>query len=106
MRRGAQIGASNTAIDNWMIRRTISPSAAPVGRHWWSGSGVAVTPNKKALKRMAGQRAGMTRAKIVDAAVKLWDAAGPDGFTIRKLAAQLKVVPTTTARMLRGALAS
>ena len=36
----------------------------------------------------------MTRAKIVDAAVKLWDSAGPEGFTIRKLA-KLKVVPTT-----------
>jgi len=46
----------------------------------------------------------MTRAKIVDAAVKLWDAAGPDGFTIRKLAAQLKVVPTTIRAHVKGGL--
>ena len=68
------------------------------------GGGVAVTINKKAPKRKAGQRAGMTRAKIVDAAVKLWDAAGPDGFTIRKLAAQLKVVPTTIRAHVKGGL--
>ena len=49
------------------------------------GGGVALI-FKKPTKRKAGQRAGMTRAKIVDAAVKLWDSAGPEGFTIRKLA--------------------
>lgn len=60
------------------------------------GGGVGLTINKKAApKRKAGQRAGMTPAKIVDAAVKLWDAAGPEGFTIRRLARELKVVPTT-----------
>jgi AcrR family transcriptional regulator len=50
---------------------------------------------KKIKKRKAGERAGMTRAKIAKAAIKLWDEAGPDGFTIRKLAVRLKVVPTT-----------
>jgi len=52
------------------------------------GGGVALI-FKKPTKRKAGQRAGMTRVKIVDAAVKLWDSAGPEGFTIRKLALQL-----------------
>jgi hypothetical protein len=40
---------------------------------------------KKPPKRKAGQRAGLTRAKILDAPVKLWDDAGPNGFAIRKL---------------------
>jgi hypothetical protein len=40
---------------------------------------------ERGAKRKFGQRAGMTRAKIVDAAVKLWEAAGPEGFKIRKL---------------------
>src|SRR5271165_944072 len=47
----------------------------------------------------------MTRAKIVDAAVKLWDSAGPEGFTIRKLAARLKVVPTTIRAHVKGGIA-
>ena len=59
---------------------------------------------KKAPKRKAGQRAGVTRAKIVDAAVKLWEAAGPEGFTIRKLAVQLKVVPTTIHAHVKGGI--
>ena len=46
----------------------------------------------------------MTRAKIVDAAVKLWDSAGPEGFTIRKLALQLKVVPTTIRAHVKGGI--
>jgi AcrR family transcriptional regulator len=50
---------------------------------------------KKSRKRKAGQRAGMTRAKIANAAIKLWDEGGHDGFAIRKLAVRLKVVPTT-----------
>jgi len=37
----------------------------------------------KAKKRKAGTRAGMTRAKIVDAATKLWLSGGPDNFSIR-----------------------
>jgi AcrR family transcriptional regulator len=60
---------------------------------------------RKTTKRKAGQRAGMTRAKIVDAAVKLWEAAGPEGFTIRKLAARLKVVPTTIRAHVKGGIA-
>ena len=46
----------------------------------------------------------MTCAKIVDAAVKLWEAAGPEGFTIRKLALQLKVVPTTIRAHVKGGI--
>ena len=46
----------------------------------------------------------MTRAKIVEAAVKLWDSAGPEGFTIRKLALQLKVVPTTIRAHVKGGI--
>jgi AcrR family transcriptional regulator len=60
---------------------------------------------KKPPKRKAGQRAGLTRAKIIDPAVKLWDAAGPDGFTLRKLAAQLKVGPTTVRAHVKGGIA-
>ena len=67
------------------------------------GGGVALI-FKKPRKRKAGQRAGMTRAKIVDAAVKLWDSAGPEGFTIRKLALQLKVVPTTIRAHVKGGI--
>ena len=67
------------------------------------GGGVALI-FKKPTKRKAGQRAGMTRAKIVDAAVKLWDSAGPEGFTIRKLALQLKVVPTTIRAHVKGGI--
>ena len=68
------------------------------------GGGVAVTFYKKAAKRKVGQRAGMTRAKIVDAAVKLWEASGPEGFKIRKLAVQLKVVPTTIRAHVKGGI--
>ncbi len=60
---------------------------------------------KKETKRKAGQRAGMTREKIIEAAVKLWEAAGPEGFTIRKLAARLKVVPTTIRAHVKGGAA-
>ena len=67
------------------------------------GGGVALI-FKKPTKRKAGQRAGMTRVKIVDAAVKLWDSAGPEGFTIRKLALQLKVVLTTIRAHVKGGI--
>ena len=67
------------------------------------GGGVALI-FKKPTKRKAGQKAGMTCAKIVDAAVKLWDSAGPEGFTIRKLALQLKVVPTTIRAHVKGGI--
>ena len=60
---------------------------------------------RKETKRKAGQRAGLTRAKIVDAALKLWEAAGPEGFTIRKLAVRLKVVPTTIRAHVKGGIA-
>jgi AcrR family transcriptional regulator len=60
---------------------------------------------KKPPKRKAGQRAGLTRAKIIDPAVKLWDATGPDGFTLRKLAAQLNVGPTTIRTHVKGGIA-
>jgi AcrR family transcriptional regulator len=48
-----------------------------------------------AQKRKPGQRAGMSRSRIVATATKLWVAGGPDDFTIRKLARNLKVGPTT-----------
>ena len=60
---------------------------------------------KKPPKRKAGQRAGLTRAKIIDAALKLWDDAGPDGFAIRKLAARLKVGATTIRAHVKGGIA-
>ena len=57
----------------------------------------------KAKKRKAGTRAGMTRAKIVDAATKLWLSGGPDNFSIRAVAKCLNVVPTTIrAHFKRG----
>lgn len=59
---------------------------------------------KKPPKRKAGQRAGLTRAKIIDAAVKLWDDAGPNGFAIRKLAKQLKVGATTIRAHVKGGI--
>jgi TetR/AcrR family tetracycline transcriptional repressor len=59
---------------------------------------------KKPPKRKAGQRAGLTRAKIIDAAVKLWDDAGPNGFAIRKLAKQLKVGATTIHAHVKGGI--
>ena len=68
------------------------------------GGGVALI-FKKPTKRKAGQRAGMTRGKIVEAAVKLWDSVGPEGFTIRRLAARLKVVPTTIRAHVKGGIA-
>ena len=47
----------------------------------------------------------MTRGKIIEAAVKLWEAAGPEGFTIHKLAARLKVVRTTIRAHVKGGIA-
>jgi AcrR family transcriptional regulator len=60
---------------------------------------------KKETKRKPGQRAGMTRTKIVEAGVKLWDAAGPEGFTVRKLAGRLKVAPATIRAHVNGGAA-
>ena len=54
---------------------------------------------KTETKRKAGQRVVVTRGKIIEAAVKLWEAAGPRGFTIRKLAARLEVRPDDDPRV-------
>jgi hypothetical protein len=42
-------------------------------------------------KRKVGMRAGMTRAKIADAATKLWLSGGADNFSIPAVAAALFV---------------
>ena len=60
---------------------------------------------KQRIKRTAGQRAGMNRAKIAAAATKLWLTTGPEKFTIRELAKQLKVGPTTIHAHFKGARA-
>jgi AcrR family transcriptional regulator len=57
---------------------------------------------KPAVKRAAGHRAGLTRAKIAITAAKLWQQAGPDRFTIRTLAKMLRVVPTTIYAHFKG----
>src|SRR5690349_8735622 len=46
-------------------------------------------------KRKAGQRAGMSRSVITQSALVLIRQSGTQGFKVRKLAAQLKVSPTT-----------
>jgi len=46
----------------------------------------------------------MTRPKIATAATMLWTAVGPDKFTIRKLAKQLKVGPATIHAHFKGGL--
>jgi AcrR family transcriptional regulator len=53
-------------------------------------------------KRKAGTRAGMTRAKIIEAATKLWLSRGPDEFSVRTLATTLKVGPTTIHAHIKG----
>ena len=52
------------------------------------------SPNVKE-KRKAGTRAGLTKAAIVAAAAKLIESVGANGFSLRKLAKALGVVPTT-----------
>lgn len=59
---------------------------------------------KPRIKRTAGQRAGMNRAKIAAAATKLWLTTGPEKFTIRELAKQLKVGPTTIHAHFKGGI--
>jgi AcrR family transcriptional regulator len=46
-------------------------------------------------KRKAGTRADLTRPAIVEAAAKLIESAGVNGFSLRKLAKALGVGPTT-----------
>jgi AcrR family transcriptional regulator len=57
---------------------------------------------KPAVKRKAGQRAKMTRAKITTAAAKLWQKVGPDKFAVRALARKLNIVPTTVYAHFHG----
>ena len=59
---------------------------------------------KPRIKRKAGQRAGMNRAKITAGATKLWLAVGPEKFTIRQLAKHLKVGPTTIHAHFKGGI--
>jgi TetR/AcrR family transcriptional regulator, tetracycline repressor protein len=59
---------------------------------------------KQKTKRKAGQRAGMSRTKIAVEATKLWLHVGPEGFTIRLLAKQLKVGPTTIHAHFKGGI--
>ena len=46
-------------------------------------------------KRKAGTRAGLTKAAIVAAAAKLIESVGANGFSLRRLAKELGVGPTT-----------
>ena len=52
------------------------------------------SPNVKE-KRKAGTRAGLTKAAIVAAAAKLIESVGANGFSLRRLAKELGVGPTT-----------
>ena len=57
---------------------------------------------KKALKRKAGTRAGLTKPAIVAAGVKLLGGAGVDAFSIRALAKSMKVSPTSIHAHFKG----
>ena len=52
------------------------------------------SPNVKE-KRKVGTRAGLTKAAIVAAAAKLIESVGANGFSLRRLAKELGVGPTT-----------
>ena len=54
------------------------------------------SPNVKD-KRKAGTRAGLTKAAIVAAAAKLIESVGANGFSLRRLAKELGVGPTTNS---------
>ena len=53
-------------------------------------------------KRKPGTRAGLTKAGIATAAVKLIDSAGMDHFSVRKLANEMGVGPTSIHAHFKG----
>jgi AcrR family transcriptional regulator len=53
-------------------------------------------------KRTAGERAGMDRPTILEAALSLWLKDGPTGCSIRAIAADLGVSPTTIHSHFKG----
>jgi AcrR family transcriptional regulator len=55
-------------------------------------------------KRLAGERAGLSRVAILAAAAELLEAEGDDGFSLRKLAKVVGVVPTTIHAHFKGGL--
>ena len=57
---------------------------------------------KTLKKRKAGTRAGLTKAAIAAAAVKLIETGGMSKFSLRELAKELGVVPTTIHAHFRG----
>ena len=54
------------------------------------------------MKRKAGTRAGLTKAAIAAAAVKLIETGGMSKFSLRELAKELGVVPTTIHTHFKG----
>ena len=58
----------------------------------------------KKKKRKAGMRAGMTRARIAEAAGKLQLEGGADNFSIRAVAKALGVVPATIRSHFKGGM--
>ena len=58
----------------------------------------------KKKKRKAGTRAGMIRAKIADAATKLWQSGEADNFSFREVAKALNVVPATIRAHFKGGM--
>lgn len=60
---------------------------------------------KRPRKRRAGERAGLSRTKIVTAAAQLLEQTDANGLTIRALAKSLGVVPTTVKSHFKGGLA-
>jgi AcrR family transcriptional regulator len=63
-----------------------------------------VAEAKKKMKRKRGQRAGLTRAKIRDAAIKLWANKRTEDFQVLALAKELKVVPVSISSHFRGGI--
>jgi TetR/AcrR family tetracycline transcriptional repressor len=55
-------------------------------------------------KRTAGMRAGMTRAKIAEAAAKLWLSGQTETFSLRDVAKALGVVPATIRAHFKGGM--
>ena len=63
---------------------------------------IRILKKKPSPKRNPGTRAGMTRAKIINAATALWLSSNPDDFSVRALAKVLKVGPTTIHAHFKG----
>jgi len=75
-----------------------------VGRSRRRGAVKLVLKKKPKVKRTAGMRAGMSRAKIVEGAAKVWLSGGADNFSIRAVANALEVAPATIRAHFKGGM--